>query len=202
MKIFTVENSIFYTTNAKENLTEAQISCSKNSSSVANLSGLNFKEFVEKLKNYQNSNQNYYKFLRVHPVKSSLDDCFGLIDLSWLIVEKELSENVVDVCAGDDDFAIGKFNTLCSRKFDDSLSDISSDACYQIVWIITIVVSVMVGICLIGFFYIKKKRQRRLIRKSSVRQNELLKSSNEVSNYYHFTKVVSTKIYSHKLKFI
>ena len=199
MEKFVFEDRTFYTTKEEENLTEAQISCSKNSSTIANLSGVNFKKFVEKLFIYRNSNlDNFFQFLRVHSAKSSQNDCYGLLDLAWLNVDEDLSENVEEICVGDRDFVRGKYKTLCSRKFD-KINVLSDNSCEPgtpvVLWIISIVIVSVIGASVIGFCYFKNKKQKRLIQKISARQNELLGSTNEVSNYYQFTNVQSTKIY-------
>ena len=191
MEKFFVEKSIFYATKAKENFTEAEISCSKNSSTIANLSNVNFKRFVKKLINYRDLNlDNFFRVLRVHSLKSGHHDCYGLIDLSWLNVDEDTSKNVKEVCIGDRDFVWGKYKTLCSRKLDksDLLSDSSSEGGSPVLEIVlTLVAIVIIGTLIVLFFYFKRKRRTKLMQKSSVCRIELVESSKEVRNSYFLT---------------
>ena len=121
MNEFIFEENQFFTTDKLENLAQAQASCADKNASIANLSGLNYKNFVKAfLENQVSELRNY--ILRIEPLDNG-SDCYGLVNVSLSNVDKGLSGNAADVCKTDHNFAY-KYNTLCSRQLFTNTSDI------------------------------------------------------------------------------
>ena len=87
MNEFTFDNFNIFTTQKFENLTQAQATCSKNNGEIINLDDLNFETFSKFISTDQASNLKNYLYLRVRPVDSTLDQCYGLLNLFFLNVE-------------------------------------------------------------------------------------------------------------------
>ena len=183
----------YYVTKNLQNFTQAQTTCHRNSSEIANLKALDFEKFVEKMEKVEGFM--YNNVLRVQPINNTIKNCFGVFELLWINVDEGVSGNVNDVCKGQRRFDNGMYKTLCSKITkqpslnSSSSSDKSpSDAVDPIIAIVvTLVVIGIVGTLIVLFFYFKRKRRTKLMQKSSVCRIELVESSKEVRNSYFLT---------------
>ena len=152
MEVFEFHNAKYFVTGKLENLAQAKASCFQKAGMIAKFSELNFNKFAEELLKsevfkLQNST------LRVNPLNSSSENCYGLIDVSRIDVSKGLVGNVVDEC---DMYA--EYSTLCF-KGDDCMSacayTLPSYLLYILIPLALLIGAVMgaVGFCL----YQKKK---------------------------------------------
>ena len=187
MDEFILDQSLYYVTESVQNYTEAKLTCRQNFSEIANLNGLNFEKFSQKIQRVENLKTD--NILRVRSISTDFNKCFGTLDLSWINVDEGLAGNVRDICQGHGQFDNGMFYTLCSKPTEslnsNSLTDSSSDSGNPLVAIVVTLVSLLiVGTFIVLFFYFKKKRRTKLNQKSSVSQIELNESSNGVSNNY------------------
>ena len=184
MNEFTFDNFNIFTTQKFENLTQAQATCSKNNGEIINLDDLNFETFSKFISTDQASNLKNYLYLRVRPVDSTLDQCYGLLNLFFLNVEGGFSENVNNVCREDDEFINGRFNTMCIKEQSNSSNSNAVSAQTLIVPVI-IGVSVFVFVALIFGLFVYNKRKRRLskIRQhaSSLVEQQVINESEKVS---------------------
>ena len=186
MNEFTFNGSYYYVTENLQNFTQAQKTCHRNSSEIANLKALNFEKFVEKIKKVPGFI--YNNVLRVQPVNNSIENCFGAFDVSWINVDEGLAGNVRDICQGHRRFYEGMYKTLCSKPNEQPSFDSSSGPCSPLVVIIMALVVLMLVVALIVVvFYFKENKQTKLTQKSSVRQNELVESGKDVSSNYRLT---------------
>ena len=111
--------------------------------------------------------------------------------MSWINVDEGLADNVRDICQGHRFFENGLFHTLCSKSTDKlspnshSLTNSSSEYGNLLAYIlVTLILLVIVGILVVVFRQIKKKRREKLVSKRSVGQIELAESGNKVSKSY------------------
>ena len=156
MEVFEFHNAKYFVTGKLENLAQAKASCFQKAGMIAKFSELNFNKFAEELLKsevfkLQNST------LRVNPLNSSSENCYGVIDVSRIDVSKGLVGNVVDKC---DMYA--EYKTLCF-KGDDCMSACANVLPSYLLYILVPLI-LLIGAALGAFglfLYYKKKRSNK-----------------------------------------
>ena len=156
MSVIKFQNGEYFVTGKLENIAQSKASCFQIAGMIAKLSEKNFKEFAEELLmsevfKLQNS------ILRVNPLISSSENCYGVIDVSRIDVSKGLMGNVVEKCD-----TRAEYNTLCF-KGDDCMSACANALPSYLLYIL-VPLLLLIGAALgaFGFFlYYKKKRSNK-----------------------------------------
>ena len=119
---------------------------------IAKLSEKNFKEILKsEVFKLQNST------LRVNPLNSSSENCYGVLDVSRIDVSKGLVGNVVDKC---DMYA--EYNTLCFKGDDCMSACANALPSYLLYILVPLLLLIGAAFGAFGFFlYYKKKRSNK-----------------------------------------
>ena len=180
MNEFTFDEFNIFTTQKLENLTQAEATCSKNNGEITNLSDFNFKAFAKLINTDQAANLESYFSLRVQPVNSTLNQCYGLLNLFFLNAEGGLSENVNNICRENDEFLNGRFNTMCSTHSNAVSAQRTGGTTVPVV----IGASVFVFVALLSGLFIHYVRSRRFTERrrqtSSFEEQQIIKESDNV----------------------
>ena len=151
MKNFIIEEKQFFTTDKLESFAQAQASCADRNAMIANLSGINFKNFVRAFFENQASELRSYT-LRIDPLNKSSEDCYGLVNVSQSNADKGLLGNAADVCRSDDNLAF-KYNTLFWRE---QPHDANVSYIYIVISLLIVVV-----LAVFGFItYLKRQKNK------------------------------------------